>query len=165
MISMIVAMTDNNVIGKDGDQPVYISADLKRFKELTTGHTVIMGRKTFETILNRLGKPLSNRTNVVLSRTLPPGEGYSVARSLEEALTKAHADNEAFIIGGGTIYQEALSHTDRIYLTRVDAEIEGDVYFPSISNATWETTSQENFKASGDNPYDYHYVVLERRRG
>jgi dihydrofolate reductase len=165
MISMIVAMTDNNLIGKDGDQPVYISADLKRFKELTTGHTVIMGRKTFQAILHRLGKPLPNRTNVVLSRTMPAGEGYTVARSLEEALAQTEPGEEVFIIGGGTVYQDALDRTDRIYLTRVDANIAGDVYFPAINDTSWKTTSQEDFEASGDNPYNYHYMVLERNRG
>ncbi len=164
MISMIVAITDRNVIGKDGDQPVYISADLRRFKKLTTGHTVIMGRKTFVAIMSRLGKPLPNRTNIVISRTLEPSEDYTVARSLEEALAHAEAAEETFIIGGGTIYKEAFDRADKIYLTQVDAGVEGDVYFPTINPTDWEETAKEDFLADDKNPYNYSWITLERKR-
>ena len=165
MISMIVAMSDNNVIGKDGDQPVYISADLKRFKDLTTGHAVIMGRKTFKAIVNRLGKPLPNRTNIVISRTLKPGDGYTVATSLNEALAKTSSNEEVFIIGGGTVYQEAFGHADRIYLTQVDANVDGDVFFPAINKGEWQQLKREDFPPDEKNPYPYSFITLERIRG
>lgn len=164
MISLIVAVADNNVIGKDGDQPVYIPADLKRFKELTTGHTVIMGRKTFEAIVGRLGKPLPNRANVVLSRTLESGAGYTVAHSLEEALADTDLTKEVFVIGGGRVYQEFFDRTTRIYLTRIHAAPAGDVFFPDIVKGEWQETTRQDLPADGDTPA-YSFITLERLHG
>nr|AIA13797.1 Dihydrofolate reductase [uncultured bacterium] len=164
MISMIVAQSDNRVIGNGGDQPFYLPADLKRFRELTTGHTVVMGRRTFEAIMNRLGKPLPDRTNIVISRTLEPGEGYTVVRSLKEAMDNLAMDSEAFIIGGATVYEQALPMTDRLYMTRVDANLPGDTFFPELDSKEWKLKSDERHESDDKNPYDYNYLTYERKR-
>jgi dihydrofolate reductase len=164
--SAIVACANNNVIGKDADQPFYLPADLKHFKELTVRHPVIMGRKTLASIMNRLGKPLPNRTNIVLSRTLDHDDRYLVARSLNEALNVAsdHLDgtDEVFVIGGGELYRGMFDRFDRIYLTRVYAEIDGDVYFPEIKASDWTQISEEPHQADEKNHYAYSFIVLER---
>ena len=162
MISLIVAMANKNVIGNEGGQPFYISADLKRFKQLTTGHTVIMGRKTFQAIMDRLGHPLPNRKNVVISSTLEPGEGYEVDRSLENALQDVD-DEEVFVIGGGQIYLQAFPKADKIFLTRVDADFDGDTFFPEIKDGEWNTESEEKFGTNEDSPYPYRYITLVRK--
>ncbi len=163
MISIIVAHANGQVIGRDGDQPFYIPADLRRFKQLTTGRTVIMGRKTFEAIQRRLGKPLPDRTNVVISRTLSPGEGYTVVPSLAEAIRQTHKDEESFIIGGARVYKDGLGLADKIYLTKVDADIPGDVFFPKLEDVDgWRITGIERFAPTDDNPYPYRWITLER---
>ena len=119
-LSIIVAASQNNVIGKDNQLIWRLSADLKRFKALTTGHHIIMGRKTFDSI----GKPLPNRTSIIITRQADyKAEGCIVVNSLEEALEKVPADQEAFIIGGGTIYKEAIDKADKLYLTRVQKKV------------------------------------------
>jgi len=140
VISIIVAISENGVIGKNNQLLWHISDDLKRFKRLTTGHTVIMGRKTFESI----GKPLPNRRNIVVSR----GEGVKfngceVARSLTDALEIASTDDEVFIIGGGEVYRQALPLAGKIYLTLVHANFEGDTFFPSINPQEWKVVKEE----------------------
>jgi dihydrofolate reductase len=121
---IIAALSRNRVIGKDGKLPWHISEDLKRFKRLTTGHTVLMGRKTFES----LGKPLPNRRNVVLtSRTLPEVETYP---TLADALRALENEEKVFVIGGGEVFAQLIDHADALYLTLVDREVEGDTYFP-----------------------------------
>lgn len=133
MISIIVAVSENNVIGKRGTLPWYIPEDLKRFRSLTTGHPIIMGRKTHESI----GKPLPNRTNIIITRDLEyKSKGCIVVNSLEEALEKAktsEGSDEIFIIGGGEIYSQAMDKTDKIYLTFIKGNLDGDVYFPDYS--------------------------------
>ncbi|MEO1434782.1 MAG: dihydrofolate reductase, partial [Bacteroidota bacterium] len=128
-ISIIVAQTENRVIGKDNDIPWYLPADLKYFKKVTTGHHIIMGRKCYESI----GRPLPNRANVILTRRMDfHAEGCIVTHSLEEALdiARRNEETEAFIIGGGEIYNLAMPLVDQIYLTQVHTELEGDIYFP-----------------------------------
>lgn len=133
-IHLIAAVAENRVIGRDGGLPWHIPADLKHFKALTTGHTVIMGRRTYESI----GKPLPNRRNIVVSRTMtqPPTEGVELAASLEEALARA-SQEECFIIGGAQLYAEALPRAQWLHLTRVHAEVEGDVLFPEVDWSQW----------------------------
>ncbi len=161
MISIIVATAENGVIGKDNQLLWRLSADLKQFRLLTTGHSVIMGRKTFESI----GKPLPNRTNIVISRqhdfVFP--EGVIQSKNLENAIeiAKNHAGNdEIFIIGGGNVYQQALAITDKIYLTEVKANIEGDAFFPKLNATEWKETSRISHKKDEKNEYDFDFVEL-----
>jgi len=164
IVSAIVAVAKNNVIGKDNDMPWYLPADLKYFKRTTLGHHIIMGRKNFESI----GRPLPKRTNIVLTRD--PYfivSGCLVAHSIEEALTKAYdnGDREAFIIGGGEIYKQSLPFLDKIYLTEIDLEVEGDVYFPDIDAKKWKLLSSEAHQADERNEYNYIFKVYERIPG
>lgn len=162
MISIYVATAENNVIGNKNDLPWYLPDDLKRFKQVTTGHTVIMGRKTFESIVARLGHPLPNRSNIVISRTLAPGEGYEVIGSVTEALKLVKTDEEAFVIGGAQIYETTLPSAAKIYLTRVKAKIDGDSYFPELMPSEWREMSSEKHLKNGKNEYDYEFVEMQR---
>ena len=157
MISIIVAISRNNVIGKDAEIPWKIPGEQKRFKELTIGKTVIMGRKTFESI----GKPLPNRKTIIVTRNKDYHyEKCLVANSLQQALDLCSNDDEIFIAGGGQIYKEVLPRTDRIYLTIVEKDIEGNIYFPEIDEKNFKETYSE--KMSGKIPYTYK--TLERIR-
>lgn len=166
MISLIVAKAQNDVIGDSNKLPWYLPADLKRFKELTTGRKVVMGRKTFDSIIRTLGRPLPNRTNIVITRNLNfvAIPGVIVAHSLEEALNKTNNLKEVFVIGGAQIYQQALPLADRIYLTEVKANITGDTYFPATNYDSWTEVSRENHLKDDKNEYDYDFVVLDRKR-
>jgi len=142
-LSIIVATAENGVIGRDNDLPWYLPADLKRFKQLTMGHHLLMGRKTFEAI----GRALPGRTTVVISRgrpTLP--EGVRLAASLDEALSLAAAagEDEAFVAGGAQVYDLAGPRADRLYLTRIHAAIEGDTRLPELVESDWELVSKED---------------------
>lgn len=166
MISIIAALGKNRVIGKENKLLWHIPEDLKRFKTLTLGHPVIMGRKTFESIIAALGKPLPGRTNVVVSRSIKDrplwsGGDVPVVNSIEEALAKASAldSEEVFIGGGGQIYEQALPHADRLYLTLIDDEKEGDSYFPDYEKLFTKKNSEE---AHEDNGLKYRFVTLER---
>ncbi|MFT5915848.1 MAG: dihydrofolate reductase [Bacteroidia bacterium] len=161
-VSLIVAVAENGVIGKNNELPWRLSADLKHFKRITTGHHIIMGRKTFASI----GKPLPNRTSVIITRQLDyEQEGCLVANSIEQAieLAKQNGDTEAFIIGGGQIYESSLELGDKIYLTRVHAEIEGDAFFPKLDSEKWEEISREKHEADEKNQFDYSFVELEMK--
>ena len=140
--SLIVAVSQNNVIGRDNDLIWHIPEDLKRFKTLTHGKPCIMGRKTFESILSVLGKPLPGRTSIIVSRSGYSYEGCPVATSLEDALelAKDYADEEIIIAGGAQIYREALEKNlvDQIYLTRVLQDYEGDAFLPALDDTKWE---------------------------
>ncbi|HEX6462644.1 MAG TPA: dihydrofolate reductase [Candidatus Saccharimonadales bacterium] len=164
MISIIVAATKNRMIGKDNDFPWYLSNDLKRFRQLTTGHTIIMGRKTFDHLLARVGKLLPNRTHIVVTRNREFfAEGVIVAHSVEEALRLAHAEKEeVFVIGGAQLYTAALPLADRIYLTEVDAELEGDAYFPEINHKRWREVEREAHVPDEKHDYNYSFVTLEK---
>lgn len=142
MINIIVATSENNVIGRGNDIPWYIPEDLEHFKKLTTGNTVIMGRKTYESLPKEY-RPLPNRINIVITRDKSyQAKGCLVVNSLEDALRKADNDKEIFIIGGGQIYREGLKFAERIYLTKIHNNIEGDTYFPKL-NKFWKLVDEE----------------------
>jgi dihydrofolate reductase len=157
MISFIVAMSENRVIGVDGKLPWHIPEDLKRFKKITGGHPVIMGRKTFDSI----GKPLPNRTNVIITRNKDwRAEGVVTTHSFHDAVEIANrqpGSEEIFIIGGGEIFKEALAEADKIYLTIVHQKIKGDAFFPEID--------EKEFKVTLDEKHDgFTFKDLERKR-
>ncbi len=155
MLTLIVAMSENRVIGRDGGLPWHLPDDLKRFKRLTTGHTVVMGRRTYESI----GRPLPNRENIILTRQ--PGytvEGATVLPSLEAALANLTDREQVFIIGGGEIYRQALPLADRIELTLIHQHIEGDTTFPEIPSDTFRETAREYH----DTPIPHSFITLDR---
>ena len=156
LISLIVAMASNRVIGDQGDIPWKIPGEQKMFKEITLGHTVIMGRKTFES----LDRPLPGRTNIVVTRqTDYKAPGCKIAQDLDRAIKSVAVDeSETFIIGGGLLYQETISMADRIYVTLIPREIPGDTYFPKIPEADFEITKSEFM----DGPEPYHIYIYER---
>ena len=159
MLSIIVAVSENNVVGKENKLPWKLSADLKRLKSLTMGHHIIMGRKTWES----LGKALPGRINVVITTDKNfKAEGGIVVHSLKEALAISSTDDEIFIFGGGKIFKEAMSLVKKIYMTRVHSIIDGDTYFPVLDMNDWKKISREDFKADEKNQYDYSFVTLER---
>lgn len=159
--SIIVAISDNNVIGKDNALLWRLSADMRFFKEKTTGHHIIMGRKTFESLGNRL---LPNRTSIVISRNadyqLP--EGGILATSIENAIAKVKDETEAFFIGGEQIYKSALPFVDTLYITRVHHTFDGDAFFPEIDKSQWKLVSSEHHKADEKNEYDYTFETYQR---
>jgi dihydrofolate reductase len=158
-ISIIVALSENNVIGTGNQLPWKLSADLKRVKALTMGHHLIMGRKTFESI----GRPLPGRTNVIITRNSTyTQEGCVVVHSLSAALELVKDDSEVFVFGGGEIFKEALPFVSKIYLTKVHCTIEGDTYFPELDSTQWNTRESTLFKADEKNQYDYSFITLER---
>lgn len=162
-ISLIVALTRGGVIGKNGGLPWRLSDDLKRFKQLTTGHCLIMGRKT----LDSLGRLLPGRTTIVLTRQpgyQPPFEceGALIAKSLDEAIAKASGDSETFIIGGGEIFAAALPRVARMYVTWVEGEITGDTHFPAVDWSRWRATEEERFPADAKNEYETTFAVYDR---
>lgn len=162
MTSLVVAYANNRVIGRKNELPWYIPEDLKHFKELTTSKTVIMGRNTYESIVKRLGKPLPNRRNIVVSSTLKePTEGIEIAPSLEAALSLAENDKETVLIGGQRIFEEAISKdlVERIYATEIDAAIKGDRFFPKLNPAHWQVATSENHANS---EYKYKFVLYKR---
>jgi dihydrofolate reductase len=162
ILSSVVAASTNNVIGKDNQLLWRLPNDMKFFKNTTWGMPVIMGRKTFES----LGKPLTGRTNIIITRQAGYApEGTFTAPDLEAAIAlAADADaKEAFIIGGGEIYRLALPYTQRIYLTRVHTIVEGDTYFPAFSEKEWELLSELNFMADDKHAYDYSFQVWQRK--
>ncbi|GHT60851.1 dihydrofolate reductase [Bacteroidia bacterium] len=162
IISIIVATGRNSEIGKGGDLLCHLPADLKHFKEITSGHTVIMGRKTWESLPK---KPLPNRRNIVVSRSPELViEGAEVYSSLDYAFIKLMDENEVFIIGGAQIYGQALPAADKIYLTKIHAEFpEADAFFPKIDFSLWRETSRETFPADEKNPFAYSFLEYERR--
>ena len=159
MLSIIVAKARNNVIGSHNDLPWYLPADLKHFKQLTTDHTVIMGRKTFESIVTRLGKPLPDRRSVVLTRDT--GFLYTGVEVIHSVDSIRRFDN-AWIIGGAELYRQTIDLADQLYITDVHADIPGDTYFPLLGTE-WRETSRETHQADGANPFDYDFVVYERQ--
>ena len=159
MVSIIVAVAANGVIGDKNSLLWHISEDLRFFKRTTSGHPVIMGRKTFES----LGRPLPNRTNVVISRTIDKIEGCIVVRSLEEAVALFPAEEEVFVIGGAQIYALALDIADRFYLTRVDHDYEGDTSFPKWDETEWELKQREAFECGEKYPYPFAFEMYERK--
>lgn len=161
IVSAIVAMARNRVIGKDNQIPWHLSGDLRYFKRTTLDHHIIMGRKSFQSI----GHPLPKRTNVVVTRDpYFVASNCLIARSVEEALTIAldNGEEEAFIIGGGEIYRHSMQYWDRLYLTLVEAEPEGDVFFPEIDPLRWKCISEESHPADEKNDYAYTFKIYHR---
>lgn len=150
MISLIVAASTNNVIGNDGELPWRLSDDLKRFKAVTMGKPIVMGRKTFESI----GRPLPGRQNIVITRQGNyVANGCDVVQSMEQAVDVAGGADEIMVIGGSEIYAAFLPIADRIYLTRVHTEVEGDAFFPSLDETVWRDSASENYEADESNDY------------
>lgn len=162
IISSIVAVAKNRVIGSDNDIPWRLSTDLKYFKKQTTGHHIIMGRKSFLSI----GKPLPNRTNVIVTR-----DPYFIAsncivvHSIPEALeiVKSRGEEEAFITGGGMIYEQTMDLVDRLYITEVDAEPEGDVHFPEIDYSKWKLISEDPRPKGERDDHNFNFKIYERK--
>lgn len=165
MKTIIVGFSKNMVIGKNGDMPWIgkLPADLKHFKETTSGHAVIMGSKTFESIFNFLKKPLPNRQNIVLSRAPLSIEGVTVVDSLEKAYAAVEPEREVFIIGGGSVYAQAMDSVDAINATEIQAEFDGDTFFPTIDSTIWNEVSREHHEADEKNAYAYDFVLYTRR--
>ena len=165
ILSVIVAMAHNRVIGLNNQMPWYLPADLAWFKKNTLNKPVIMGRKTFESI----GRPLPNRHNIVISRQIEPSDNkisnVSWVKSIDEAISLAQAQqpDEVFIIGGGNIYQQVLPLIDRLYLTHIDAELQGDTYFPDYLSEQWQVIYQQDHQADEKNSYPYQFEILQRK--
>lgn len=160
ILSIIVAVAENSVIGKDNALIWHLSADLKRFKQLTMGNPILMGRKTYESI----GRVLPGRRNVVISANesfmVPGGE---VVRSVSEALELLKEEKEVFIIGGGSVYREMWPYADRVYLTLVHTAPEGDTKLPEINATDWEEVKREDHQADEKNEFDYSFIDYIRR--
>ncbi len=159
-ISIIVAISTNNAIGKDNQLLWHLPADLKHFKAITTGHPIIMGRKTYDSI----GKPLPNRRNIIITRqkdlTL---EGVEVVHSIADAIALCKEENEVFIIGGAEIYKSALASTSRIYLTTVHQQYEADAFFPILTKEEWNIINQEYHPADEKNSVAYTFSTLQHK--
>lgn len=158
-VSIIVAAAENNAIGKDNQLICRLSADLKRFKSLTMGHHIIMGRKTYESI----GRPLPGRRSVIITRNKDyKQEGCVVVHSLEEAFAICN-DEEVFVIGGGEIYNQAFPLASNLYLTRMNAHIEGDTFIPEVKISEWNEIFREDHQKDEKNECDYSFVNYERK--
>jgi dihydrofolate reductase len=160
-ISIIVAIAQDNGIGKNNQLLWHIPADMRRFKQITLGHTVIMGKNTF---LSLPGGPLKNRRNIVISdNTADRFAGCEMVSSIQEALERCEPDQENFVIGGASIYRQFLPLADQLYLTRVNRSFEADTYFPEISPDEWEVISQEHPEPDGKNDFSYTFINLKRK--
>jgi dihydrofolate reductase len=158
IISHVVAMSNNQVIGVNNDLPWNLKDDLAHFKRYTTGKTIVMGRKTFESI----GRALPNRVNYVISSTLSEIEGVSIFKTLDDAMEAAKAhnienniSNEIAIIGGGYLFRDSINTFNKLVLTKVDCSIEGDVFYPDVDFSNWELVSSESFLKDKDNQYNF----------
>ena len=162
MLSIIVAIAKNNVIGKDNKLIWHLPEDLKRFKRLTTGHTIIMGRKTFES----LGRVLPNRKHIVLCNDAEMNiddENVEVIDSIDKIEKYENSEEENFVIGGASIYKLLLPKASKLYITKINQEFDGDVYFPEIDENEWKIVEREQGIKDEKNPYDYEYITYVRR--
>lgn len=162
MLSIIVAVAENNIIGKDNQLIWHLPEDLKRFKKLTTGHTIIMGRKTFES----LGRVLPNRKHIILCNDMEMKIDHENVEVLEDiAMLKPYIDSEEenFVIGGATIYQLLMPYASKLYLTKIHQEFEGDVSFPEVKEEEWKIVECEKGLKNEENPFDYDYITLIRK--
>ncbi len=158
-LSIIVAMDDNQLIGKDNALPWHLPADLGYFKKTTTGKTVLMGRKTYESI----GFPLPNRRNVVVSRNTDfEAQGCEVVGSIDAALELSKDDDEVMVMGGASFYEQMLPSADRLYITQIEGEYEGDAHFPKFDRSEFREISRESHTPDEKNPHTYHFTILER---
>ncbi|RXP58633.1 dihydrofolate reductase [Lutibacter sp. HS1-25] len=161
MITIIAAISTNNALGKDNQLIWHLPADLKRFKKVTLGHHIIMGRKTFES----LGKPLPNRTTIIITRNKNYTQsGCIVVNSLNEAIEAAKADTNPYILGGAEIYKQAMSIADKLDLTLVHQTFDADAFFPKIDFNLWEESSREDFKSDDLNKYPFSFVTYTKKK-
>ncbi len=161
MLSIIVAKAKNNIIGKDNKMIWHLPEDLKHFKNLTTGHTIIMGRKTFES----LGKPLPNRKHIIFSQNPDfkvKDENVEVVHSLLQIQDLIEGKEEAFVIGGAMIYNFLMPYVKKMYVTEIEKDFEGDAFFPRIDTNIWKETSREKGIKDENNKLDYYFVTYER---
>ena len=165
-LTVIAAVAENGVIGRDGDLPWHLSSDLKRFKRLTMDKPILMGRKTWESI----GRPLPGRKSIVISRQAgydPGFEEVAIATNLDEALAQARAleniGEEIFVIGGARIYEMSLPRADRMIITRVHTEVEGDVWFPEVDWNSWQLLVNDSHEAGENDDYPHTYQIWQRR--
>jgi len=164
-LAIIVAQAANRVIGIENNLPWHLPEDLKYFKQVTMGKPIIMGRKTYESI----GRPLPGRTNIVITRNADfSAEGVRVvssldaARELAESICEIEGHQEVMVIGGSQIYGQTLPVADRLYLTQVHADVEGDAWFPEFNVDQWQEMGREDYRACERNPYDYSFIVMDR---
>ena len=161
MLSIVVAKAKNNIIGKDNKLLWHLSDDLKRFKALTEGHTIIMGRKTFES----LGRVLPNRKHIVFSNNPDfkvNDENVEVVHSLLQIQEYIESEEEAFVIGGAMMYNFLMPYVSKMYVTEIEKEFEGDAFFPRIDDKKWKEVSREKGPEDGENNFEYNYVVYQK---
>lgn len=161
-ISIIAAVADNYAVGNLNKLPWHLPADLKHFRELTTGHTIVMGKRTFESLPNG---PLPNRKNIVLTSIMSEGvnAGYYEADSLEDAFYLCEKEEQVFIIGGPSIYKQTIDRADTMYITWVHHKFVADVFFPEINFEEWDEISRENYPADDKNPFSYTFSVYNKK--
>ena len=162
MLSIIVAKAKNNTIGKNNQLLWQLSGDLKRFEEITTGHTIIMGRKTFES----LGRVLPNRKHIIFSQNPDfkvNDENVEIVHSMLQIQQYIEDEEENFVIGGATIYKLLMPYVNKLYITKINQDFEGDVYFPEIKDTEWKEISKEKGLKNEENPYDYEYITYIRK--
>jgi dihydrofolate reductase len=159
-VSLIAAMAENRAIGLENRLPWHLPADLRRFKALTLGHTLVMGRRTWESI----GRPLPGRSTIVLSRRadLALPDGVLQASSLDEALRLAPGDDEVFVAGGEEVFRQALPRADRIYLTRIHRDFLGDTFFPEMDDGAWDLVERERHESGEAAPFAFSFLTYER---
>lgn len=158
-ISLIAALGNNRVIGKDNAMPWRLPADLKYFKRITLGKPIIMGRKTFDSI----GRPLPGRTSIIVTRDPDyRAEGCVTVSSVDAALQAAEGAEEVMVIGGAELFKQILGRADRLYLTEIHADFAGDTHFPELDKAEWQEAERQDHTADTDNPYPYSFVVLDK---
>ncbi len=159
IISIIVAMDDNGVIGAGGTLPWHLSSDLKHFKSITMGKPIIMGRKTYESI----GRPLPGRENIIVTHNRDfQAQACTVLHSLDAVYAHCGDSNEIIVMGGADLYKQTFDKASRIYMTEVHTDVDGDVIFPLFDRKQWKEIEREDFKADEKNEFDYSFVVLER---
>ena len=162
MLSTIVAIANNNVIGKDNKLIWHLPEDLKRFKQITTGKNIIMGRKTFES----LGRVLPNRKHIILCNDMEmdiDNENVEILDDISKLDKYINSDEENFVIGGATIYKLLMPYVNKLYITKINQDFEGDVYFPEIKETEWKEISKEKGLRNDENPYDYEYITCIRK--
>ncbi len=162
MLSTIVAIANNNVIGKDNKLIWHLPEDLKRFKQITTGKNIIMGRKTFES----LGRVLPNRKHIILCNDMEmdiDNENVEILDDISKLDKYINSGEENFVIGGATIYKLLMPYVNKLYITKINQDFEGDVYFPEIKEAEWKEISKEKGLKNDENPYDYEYITYVRK--
>jgi len=158
-LSIVVAMDDNRLIGNNNQLPWHLPADLAYFKKLTTGKSILMGRKTYDSI----GRPLPNRRNIVITRNSKISiSGCEVVSSVEKALILTKDEDEVMVIGGASLCEQLLPQINRLYITKIDGEFEGDIYFPQYDDLNWRQVSSESHPKDIANAYSHHFIVLDR---